>query len=70
MVDIWVAPPLPLACQCSLWMPPRVNAKHKYERISLVSFWAPNYETLLPDPKAVTKNVFCGEYYMKRNNMI
>ena len=48
----------------------RVDAKHKNKRISLVSFWAPNYETLLPDPQAKSKRIFAGEYYMSRNNMI
>ena len=48
----------------------RVDAKHESKRISLVSFWAPNYETLLPDPNAATKNILSGEYYLMRNNML
>ena len=48
----------------------RVDARHRHDRYSLVSFWAPNYETILPDPKASSKNVISGEYYLKRNNMI
>ena len=48
----------------------RVAAKHAYDRYSLVSFWAPNYDTLLPNPKTEPKYVLSGEYYMMRNNMI
>ena len=48
----------------------RVDAKHESKRISLVSFWAPNYDTLLPDLNAVSKNIFSGEYYLMRNNMV
>ena len=48
----------------------RVNAKHDQARISLVSFWAPNYETLLPDPNAKSGRILAGEYYLSRNNMI
>ena len=48
----------------------RVDGRHKRDRYSLVSFWAPNYETILPDPNAASKNVISGEYYLRRNNMI
>lgn len=48
----------------------RVDAQHKRDRYSLVSFWAPNYDTLLPDPNVTSKNVISGEYYLKRCNMI
>ena len=48
----------------------RVDAKHDRDRYSLVSFWAPNFETLLPESNVPSKNVLSGEYYLKRNNMI
>jgi isopenicillin N synthase-like dioxygenase len=48
----------------------RVDARHKRDRYSLVSFWAPNYDTILPDPNVNSKKVISGEYYLKRNNMI
>jgi len=48
----------------------RVLAKNTRERYSLVCFSAPNYETFLPDPRASTGKVLCGEFYLKRNAMI
>ena len=48
----------------------RVQAIHKKDRYSLVSFWAPNYETHLPDPNVSSKHVLSGEYYLMRNNMV
>ena len=43
----------------------RVQAQHAFDRCSLVSFWAPDYDTLLPDPKH--GSILTGEYYLKRN---
>ena len=48
----------------------RVQAMHKKDRYSLVSFWAPNYETRLPDSNTPSKHVLSGEYYLMRNNMV
>ena len=48
----------------------RVVARNQWERYSLVSFWAPNYETLLPEKNVASKHIFCGEHYLIRNNII
>ena len=48
----------------------RVVARNQCERYSLVSFWAPNYETLLPDNNVASKHIFCGEHYLIRNNIV
>eukprot|EP00746_Dinoflagellata_sp_MGD_P139926 gnl/MRDRNA2_/MRDRNA2_73269_c0_seq2.p1 gnl/MRDRNA2_/MRDRNA2_73269_c0~~gnl/MRDRNA2_/MRDRNA2_73269_c0_seq2.p1 ORF type:complete len:160 (-),score=23.60 gnl/MRDRNA2_/MRDRNA2_73269_c0_seq2:330-785(-) len=48
----------------------RVRAKNDFERYSLVSFWAPNYDALLPDPDLPYGKVLVGEHYLKRNNII
>ena len=46
----------------------RVKANNAEERYSLVSFWAPNFETILPSLEAKTGSLLSGEYYLKRNN--
>ena len=48
----------------------RVPAQNSEERYSLVSFWAPDYATPLPDPDVPTAKILCGEYYLKRNNIM
>ena len=43
----------------------RVQAQNEFERCSLVSFWAPDYDAWLPDPDH--GSILVGEYYLKRN---
>lgn len=52
----------------------RANTNER-ERYSLVSFWGPNYEFLLPDrdPEYADRNDMCvlaGEYYLARNAIL
>eukprot|EP00929_Paragymnodinium_shiwhaense_P088205 TRINITY_DN48469_c0_g1_i2.p1 TRINITY_DN48469_c0_g1~~TRINITY_DN48469_c0_g1_i2.p1 ORF type:complete len:446 (-),score=30.94 TRINITY_DN48469_c0_g1_i2:481-1818(-) len=49
----------------------RANAA-QHERYSLVSFWGPNYDYLLPDraQSGEERNVLAGEYYLKRNSIL
>lgn len=46
----------------------RVQAASDFRRYSIVSFWAPNYDTLLPDPEH--GHILTGEYYLKRNGFL
>lgn len=39
-----------------------------YDRYSLVSFWGPNYDYLLPDRDGT--KVLTGEYYLGRNHLL
>eukprot|EP00927_Polykrikos_kofoidii_P086906 TRINITY_DN9875_c2_g1_i1.p1 TRINITY_DN9875_c2_g1~~TRINITY_DN9875_c2_g1_i1.p1 ORF type:complete len:472 (+),score=77.18 TRINITY_DN9875_c2_g1_i1:74-1489(+) len=48
----------------------RVLAKNDFERYSLISFWAPNYDMLLPDPDLPYGRVPAGEHYLKRTGFI
>eukprot|EP00746_Dinoflagellata_sp_MGD_P041657 gnl/MRDRNA2_/MRDRNA2_20072_c0_seq1.p1 gnl/MRDRNA2_/MRDRNA2_20072_c0~~gnl/MRDRNA2_/MRDRNA2_20072_c0_seq1.p1 ORF type:complete len:446 (+),score=97.76 gnl/MRDRNA2_/MRDRNA2_20072_c0_seq1:85-1422(+) len=48
----------------------RVQAKNDFPRYSLISFWAPNYDVLLPDPDLPYGKVLAGEHYCKRNHLI
>lgn len=48
----------------------RVLAHSDSPRYSLISFWAPDYEFLLPDPEAPCGKVLVGEHYLRRNAMI
>lgn len=48
----------------------RVRAQNDFERYSLISFWAPNYDVLLPDPDLPCGKVLAGEHYLKRNNFV
>lgn len=41
-----------------------------FERYSLVSFWGPNYEVMIPDPNAPCGKVLAGEHYLKRNAFV
>jgi len=45
----------------------RVLARNDFERYSLVSFWAPNYDVVLPDSEHVGGWVTAGEHYLRRN---
>lgn len=48
----------------------RVMAKNDFERYSLVSFWAPNFDLILPDTEAPFGKVLSGEHYLKRNGLL
>lgn len=48
----------------------RVQAAGAFERHSLVSFWAPNYDVMLPDPTRAGGQVLAGEYYLERNGFL
>lgn len=48
----------------------RVDATRDFDRHSLVSFWAPNYDVMLPDPTQPCGHVLCGEYYLQRNGFL
>ena len=37
-------------------------------RYSLVSFWAPNYDYVLPD--SADRRILAGEYYLRRNGFV
>ena len=39
-----------------------------YKRYSLVSFWAPNYDYVLPD--SADRRILAGEYYLRRNDIV
>lgn len=45
----------------------RVQAHNEFERYSLVSFWAPNYDVYIPDPDMPLGKVLTGEHYLNRN---
>ena len=48
----------------------RVRANtERQERYSLVGFWGPNYEYLIPDGEDGEK-ILTGEYYLKRNALL
>jgi len=48
----------------------RVLARNPFERYSLVSFWAPNYDVVLPDSEHVGGWVAAGEHYLRRNGFL
>jgi len=47
----------------------RVLAHNDFERYSLVSFWAPNYDAVLPDSEHDGGWVAAGEHYLRRNGL-
>jgi len=48
----------------------RVRAKSDFHRYSLISFWAPDFNVLLPDPHLPCGKVPVGEHYLKRNGLV
>ena len=49
----------------------RVAGSNPFERYSLVSFWAPNYDVALPgDLEGRAPVVPVGEHYLERNGML